>query len=385
MTAHLVLSNHGLRHSGGIERYLLTLVDGLHARGLRPTVVARRFDPTLPEYGWVDPVLIRSWGLGGALRDRWFDLRLRRLKDQRGWYPVVAFNQTAAADIAICGGTHPGYLAAIGKRAGWQDRLAITLERRHLQNAALVVAHSQLMARQVQRFYGIPTAKVQVLHPPVDTQRFHPVPAEQRRALRDRLGLPHDRAVFLLASTGHARKGLDLLVAALGHSAEPVLLVVAGRPVNMQAPNLRYLGYRDDIEDVYRAVDCTVMASRYEPFGLVGVESVLCGTPLIGAAGMGCMEVLGGPAALPFEVDVPGSLEGVIKLALARWRDGTLAVAQPLDALRYNPSVAAHLDALLAHVARLRASRQAAAGQGIAALAQADNAPDNAPNHPLGG
>ena len=48
MTAPLVLSNHGLRHSGGIERYLLTLVDALHAQGIRPTVVARRFDRTLP-------------------------------------------------------------------------------------------------------------------------------------------------------------------------------------------------------------------------------------------------------------------------------------------------------------------------------------------------
>ena len=363
MTAHLVLSNHGLRHSGGIERYLLTLVDGLHARGQRPTVVARRFDQTLPEYGWVEPVTIRTWGLGGALRDRWFDLRLRRLKDQRGWYPLIALNRTAAADIAICGGTHPGYLAAVGKRAGWQDRLAITLERRHLQNAVLVIAHSHLMARQVQRFYGVAPAKVQVLHPPVDVQRFHPVPAEQRRALRDKLGLPHDRAVFLLASTGHARKGLDLLVAALGHSAQPVLLVVAGRPVNVQAPNLRYLGYRSDIEDVYRAVDCTVMASRYEPFGLVGVESVLCGTPLIGAAGMGCMEVLAEPAALPFEVDVPGSLAAVIDEALARWRAGTLGVVNPLAALRYNPSVAAHLDALLARVAQLRAGRQAGAAR----------------------
>ena len=371
MTAHLVLCNHGLRHSGGIERYLLTLVDGLHARGLRPTVVARRFDPTLPEYGWVEPVTIRTWGLGGALRDLWFDRQLRRLKNQRGWYPLVALNQTAAADIAICGGTHPGYLAAVGKSAGWQDRLAIALERRHLHNAALVIAHSQLMARQVQRFYGIPPAKVQVLYPPVDAQRFHPVPAAQRRALRDRLGLPHDRAVFLLASTGHARKGLDLLVAALGHSTQPVLLVVAGRPVNVQAPNLRYLGYRSDIEDVYRAADCTVMASRYEPFGLVGVESVLCGTPLIGAAGMGCMEVLAGPAALPFDLDVPGNLAAVIDVALARWRDGTLALANPLDALRYNPSVAAHLDALLAHVAQLQASRQADAGRGSGAPGQA--------------
>ncbi len=375
MTAHLVLSNHGLRHSGGIERYLLTLVDGLHGRGLRPTVVARRFDPTLPEYGWVEPVTIRTWGLGGALRDRWFDRQLRKLKDQRGWYPLIALSQTAAADIAICGGTHPGYLAAVGKSAGWQDRLAITLERRHLHNAALVIAHSHLMARQVQHFYGIPSAKLQVLHPPVDAQRFCPVPAAQRRALRDKLGLPHDRAVFLLASTGHARKGLDLLVAALGHSAQPVLLVVAGRPVHVQAPNLLYLGYRDDIEDVYRAVDCTVMASRYEPFGLVGVESVLCGTPLIGAAGMGCMEVLSGPAALPFDVDVPGSLAAVIDEALARWRDGTLGVVNPLDALRYNPSVDAHLDALLGWVARLRAGRQAAADQAGAVAPVAAHAP----------
>ena len=79
MTDAIVFSNHGLRHSGGIERYLLTLVDALHARGQRPTVAAHRFDRTLPEYGWVDAVHIRTWGLGGALRDGWFDHRLRQL------------------------------------------------------------------------------------------------------------------------------------------------------------------------------------------------------------------------------------------------------------------------------------------------------------------
>jgi glycosyltransferase involved in cell wall biosynthesis len=356
MTHALVFSNHGLRHSGGIERYLLTLVDALHERGLRPTVVAHRFDRAIPEYGWVDPVLIRTWGLGGALRDLWFDRCLRSLKAKHGWYPLVALSQTAASDIAICGGTHPGFLEAMGRPARWKDRLAIGLERRHFGNAKVVVAHSRLMAAQLQRFYGIGAEKVQVLYPPVDTQRFSQVPTGQRRALRERLGLPADRAVFLLASTGHARKGLDLLVAALGHSPLPVLLAVAGRPAGVEAPNLRYLGYRTDMEDVYRAVDCTVMASRFEPFGLVGVESVLCGTPLIGAAGMGCMEVIAEPAALPFEVDTPGSLQAAIDGALQRWRSGTLAVDDPRAALRYDPSAGTHLDALLACVDRVRRS-----------------------------
>lgn len=356
MIPALVFSNHGLRHSGGIERYLLTLVDALHARGMRPTVVAHRFDHAIAEYGWVDPVLIRTWGLGGALRDLWFDRCLRRLKARRGWYPLIALSQTAASDIAICGGTHPGFLEAMGREPRWKDRLATALERHHFGNAAIVVAHSKLMAAQLQRFYGIGADKVQVLYPPVDTQRFSPVSAAQRRALRERLGLPADRAVFLLASTGHARKGLDLLVQALGHSELPVLLVVAGRPTGIAAPNLRYLGYRNDMEDVYRAADCTVMASRFEPFGLVGVESVLCGTPLIGAAGMGCMEVIAPSAGLPFDIDQPGSLQAAIEQTLARWKAGTLVVDDPRAALRYDPSVDVHLDALLACVHRLRAA-----------------------------
>ena len=245
----------------------------------------------------------------------------------------------------------------MGRTASWKDGLAISLERRHFTGAALVVAHSRLMAQQVRQFYGVTESKTRVLYPPVDTARFCPVDAVQRRALRERLGLPVDRAVFLLASTGHARKGLDLLVEALGHSTAPVRLVVAGRPTGLAAPNLRELGYRTDMEDVYRAVDCTVMASRFEPFGLVGVESVLCGTPLIGEAGMGCMEVIHEPAAIPFRIDSQGSLQAAIDTALARWRDGTLAVADPRAALAYDPSVDVHLDALLGNVADLRAAR----------------------------
>ena len=355
-TAPIVFSNHGLRHSGCIERYLLTLVGELHARGLRPMVVARRFDTALPEYGWVDALRVPTWGLSGVLRDLCFDRGLRALKRRRGWRAVIALSQTAAADIAVCGGTHPGYLAAMGRSADWRDRLAIALEGRHLQGAAVVIAHSRLMAAQVQAHYGVPAGRIEVLYPPVDARRFHPVEPEHRRRLRDALGLPHDRAVFLLASTGHARKGLDLLVRALGHSELPVLLAVAGRPPGVEAPNLRYLGYRSDIEDVYRAVDCTVMASRFEPFGLVGVESVLCGTPVIGAEGMGVMEVLRGDAALPFGLDVPGSLEAAVALAIERWRDGRLALAEPHGLLGYDPSVGPHLDALLRWVDRLNAA-----------------------------
>ena len=56
VTPMLAISNHGLRNNGGIERYAMTLVRGLHARGITPTVLAKAFDTSLPEYAWVKPV-----------------------------------------------------------------------------------------------------------------------------------------------------------------------------------------------------------------------------------------------------------------------------------------------------------------------------------------
>jgi glycosyltransferase involved in cell wall biosynthesis len=353
-----VFSNHGLRRSGGIEQYLLTLIEALHAQGQRPTVVVRRLDASLPAADWVDAVRVRTFGLPASLRDIWFDRRLQALKRQHGWFPLIALNQTGAADIAICGSNHPAFLAAMGQTERWPDRWAVARERSHLRRARIVIAHSQLLADQAVRLHGIAADKIVVAHPPVDDSRFSPVSERDRVALRQKLGLPTDRAVFLLASTGHARKGLDLALQALGHSKEPVLLVVTGRPVTSTAPNLRYLGYRSDMEDVYRAVDCTVMASRYEPFGLVGVESVLCGTPVIGAQGVGCLEVIKGPALLPFCIDVDAaagnSLQAALQLALQRWRQGGLRVDVPRDALAYDPSPAAHLAVLQHWVERLR-------------------------------
>jgi glycosyltransferase involved in cell wall biosynthesis len=351
-TARLAISNHGLRHSGGIERYALTLVRELHARGIRPVVIAKAFDRSLPEYAWVEPVAAGVAGVPAQLRDLLFDWRIGRAKRRLHLFPLIGCNQTRWSDIAICGSTHPGYLESMGRRAGWSDRLKIGLERAHLRSAFAVVAHSLRMQREAQRFHGVEPDRVAVLYPPVDGDRFAPVEPAQRQALRRELGLPDDRAVFLLASTGHRRKGLDLLADFFARTALPVTLVVAGRPLPAALPNVRFLGYRSDIENVYRAVDFTVMASRYEPFGLVGVESVLCGTPVLLADGAGCAEVIREPAKMPFSADAPASWAGAVERALERWRAGSTRLRDPRACLAYDPAPEVHLDALLALAAR---------------------------------
>ena len=351
----LCISNHGLRHSGGIERYAVTLVRGLHALGVRPTVIAKTFDTTLPEYAWVDALPVRMTGVPSKLRDLYFDWRIRRFKQRRDLGPLIACNQTGAADIAICGSTHPGYLAAMGLSADRSDGWKIALEHAHLVNAQFIVAHSRRMADEVQRFHAIAPGKIRLMYPPVDAERFSPAPDAERERLRVELKLPDDKAVFLLASTGHRRKGLDLLAEFFATTDLPVCLVVAGRPIDITAPHIRYLGYRGDIHNVFRAVDFTLLASKYEPFGLVGVESVLCGTPIVAADNVGCVEVIRAPGQFGFSLNRPGSLGEAMSRAVAAWRAKTHRVKDPLAALGYDPSVDGHVKALLDLAQQVRA------------------------------
>lgn len=359
----LAISNHGLRASGGIERYALTVVRGLHAAGVKPVVIAKAFDAALPEYGWVEPLRVNVGWVPGKLRDLVFDRRIRALKRRHGLFPLIACNQTGAADIAICGSTHPGFLQAMGQKERISDRWKIALEHAHLTHSAVIVAHSQRMADEVQRFHGIAASKIRLLYPPVDGERFSTVGDDARAALRAELGFAPDRTVFLLASTGHRRKGLDLLVDFFRRTTLPVDLVVAGRPLpaEAQAPNIRSLGYRRDIENVYRAVDFTVMASRYEPFGLVGVESLLCGTPVLCARGVGCAEVLREPAQIPFRLDGEDAADDGFAAAVAeaarRRAAGSHRIAEPLACLDYDPSVAHHVRKLLSLAEALAAQR----------------------------
>ena len=355
----LSISSHGLRLGGGIERYALTLVRGLHERNIRPTVIAKLIDRNLPEAAWCDVLQVRAGWLPSKWRDHYFDWRLRRLKQGGALWPLVACNQTGGADVAICGSTHPGYLSAMRKPAGWPDRLKIGLERAHLTRSTVIVAHSQGMSDEVQRHYGIDAGKIRLLYPPVDGRRFAPVGPDERARLRRALGLPDDCAVFVLASTGHRRKGLDLLASYFATTTLPVCLALCGRPPDTASRHIRYLGYRADIESVFRAADFTVVASRYEPFGLVGIESVLCGTPVLAARGVGCAEVIRPPALFDFEADDTASLHHAVEHAVARWRDGSHRIDEPLDVLDYDPSVAAHVDALLHLVDEVKRSRVA--------------------------
>ena len=343
----LAIACHRFGYGGGMERYTMDLVRGLNQLGVRPLVFARGFDTAIPEYAYVDPVRINVRALPSKLRDHYFSSRVRTLKDRHGVDVLIGCSRTAVSDIAICGGTHRGFLAHLQRSPKWSDRWQIQLETHHYAHARQVVAHSGFMARELEQYYNLPADKLHVAYPPVDTTRFVPVAPERRLELRRALDIPEEQVAFLFPSTGHGRKGYEQLASFFQRTALPVCLLVAGRPVDSQSPRIRYIGYRQDIEDCYRAADFTILASRYEPFGLVGPESVLCGTPAVLPRDTGCAEVLSREACVTFDLDNPASLATAIAGCVAQVGEGRARLSSPPAHLSYAPDVLTHARIML--------------------------------------
>lgn len=325
----------------GLARALVDL-------GCRVVFVARKGDPDLAASLGVELRLAPVPRFPRKLQDYRFFRRVESRPVASGAIEL-SLARLRVKDAVICGGTHRGYLAHTRKIPGPFDWLQVWMETAAYRAARVIVSHSDLCTRELRERYGVPAQTIVTLYPPVD-QRFEAKGGKESVAvLRRRLGLPLDRVVFLFPSMGHRRKGLQIIRRALEGLPEPVLLAVAGKPPGIRrGAAVQALGYIEDMAAAYRAADFTVLGSSYEPFGLVGPESVRCGTRLIFEQEIGCLEALAPEAAFTFSTQDPDSLRQALSEAVAMARLGLHRLEDPKRFFRYDASPKAHARALLA-------------------------------------
>jgi glycosyltransferase involved in cell wall biosynthesis len=284
------------KRRGGTETYLFDLVRGFRRAAHSIDVFTANDSKDSPARAAgaavhvsplrLVPASIRPWVFRAAL-----SAPLRRERHDL----VISLARVNGGDIAICGGTHRGYLRALGRRWNWRDRSEIALEERCYRESGMIVAHSRRLRDELLELYSLPSEKVRVIHPPIDTSVYHATPGVARAEYKRQFGLDPQRTTLLFPSTGHARKGLPLLLDALATLPDREFeLAVAGSPAShFRAPsNVKYLGFINNMADLYRAADLTVLPASYEPFGLVITESIACGTPVITAAVVGATDVM---------------------------------------------------------------------------------------------
>jgi glycosyltransferase involved in cell wall biosynthesis len=291
----------------------------------------------------------------------------------------IAMTRVPCRDLVICGGTHRGYLRRARRWMGPFDQLQIWLETRAYQSAHSIVAVSNLCRREILRDYGMEPEKVTTVHPPVDGI-FTPVTDDAVRAgLRRRFGFKDQEVVFLFPSTGHRRKGLGPICRALAGLSDKIVLAVAGRPPRGPMPaQVRFLGYLDDMAAAYQAVDFTILGSSYEPFGLVGPESILCGTRLVFDDSAGCLEVIKSEAVQKFSVWEVDSIRRAIQEAVALTRGGGHRLEGADAHLNYDPSPTVHAERIVELASRRHAGKPCQTTPSRPATARSAKAPPHA-------
>ncbi|MBN1833369.1 MAG: glycosyltransferase family 4 protein [Deltaproteobacteria bacterium] len=183
------------------------------------------------------------------------------------------------------------------------------IERQVLRKADKVIVLSRFMLERVSKIHSYPKTRLVQIPGGVDLNRYC-LPIGGKHAVRDILGLSQDKTVFLTVRNLVPRMGLENLIEAFNQSdmiRDKGLLLIGGKGFLEESlkkkvrdsalhNTVRFLGHipEEDLPQMYQASDFFVLPTiKLEGFGLVILEAMASGTPVLGTPIGGIPEVIG--------------------------------------------------------------------------------------------
>ncbi len=331
------LSVLGGKHTGGMNVYVRNLARVLGARGVHVDVFTRSENPNVPfishDLGYGQRVVHIVAGPQHSLpKPLWpyflddFTQAVLRLTSQRRWrYHLVHSHYWLSGLVARrlarhwkIPWVHMFHTLAERKPAAYHDEespLRPQAERRIAHEAQRVVCATEEEQMFLHWHYGVPLERLTVVPPGVDLSRFYPIPQTEARAF---VGLPEDQRVLLYVGRFDPIKGLDVLLEAMSrlknrgilNAPHTTLMLIGGAtdtPYQEDLEKLRALRDARGLQDLvtfagprsqetlpyyYAAADVVILPSHYESFGMVVLEAMACGRPVVATAVGGLLSLV---------------------------------------------------------------------------------------------
>ncbi len=180
-------------------------------------------------------------------------------------------------------------------------------EQQVIKAADRIIAATAAEQSQLEFLYKAPSSRLTIIPPGVDTEHFYRIPADEAKAV---IGICPDCRMFLFVGRIEPLKGVDTLIRAIAILKEKGLMtqhpyslsIIGGEPdlspleINAEMARLKQLCHNLSLDDMvvflgkrsqdslayyYSAAEAVIMPSHYESFGMVALEAMACGTPVV--------------------------------------------------------------------------------------------------------
>lgn len=305
----VVVPKYGL--IGGAEAFVYELTERLaQKQGLEIHVICNRWRPGASpvRFHKAQKIPFPRW-----LRPLSFAYSVQRIINSHKFDIVHSHERIFECDLMTFHGIpHKNWIKeARAKSLTLFDRATAYAEKKCLSSRRLkrIFPVSSLVKDELKRIYPIDQSRIEIIHPGISLNRFsRSDTTSSRLETRKTLGLSPEDIAVLFVGMNFEIKRLGLIIKgmakaeALDRRAGRLRLLIVGKGDNGRymkmagslgiEKRLTFLGVIDDVERYFHASDIFAMPSRFDTFGIVVLEAMAAGLPVIISASVGAKDIV---------------------------------------------------------------------------------------------